>query len=114
MVTIASSGWGAEMAGYPSMGPATGASLDGEITVHLWAAAKAAAGTDRVVVSASGSLTLADLVERVAEGRPERLAAVLASCAVLVGDRPVSTQDPAQVQVGPGDTVEFLPPFAGG
>lgn len=114
MVMTASSGRGAEMEGYLSMGPATRSSLDGEITVHLWAAAKAAAGTDRVVVPAGGPVSLADLVERVLEGRPERLAAVLASCAVLVGDRPVSTQDPAEVQVGPGDTVEFLPPFAGG
>jgi molybdopterin converting factor small subunit len=26
----------------------------------------------------------------------------------------VKTQDPAAVQVDPGDSVEFLPPFAGG
>jgi hypothetical protein len=39
---------------------------------------------------------------------------VLASCSVLVGDRPVSTLDPALVVVRPGETVEFLPPFAGG
>ncbi|MEO5854298.1 MAG: MoaD/ThiS family protein [Nocardioides sp.] len=96
------------------MGPSTGASLDGEITVHLWAAAKAAAGTGLVVVSTPGPISLAAVVDRVVEGRPERLVAVLAGCAVLVGDRPVSTQDPAEVLVGPGDTVEFLPPFAGG
>lgn len=96
------------------MGPATGASPDGEITVRLWAAAKAAAGIDRIVVPVGASLSLSDLVERVLEGRPARLAEVLASCAVLVGDRPVSTQDPAQVRLAPGDTVEFLPPFAGG
>jgi hypothetical protein len=39
---------------------------------------------------------------------------VIAVCSVLVGDRPVSTQDPGAVDVPPGSTVEFLPPFAGG
>jgi len=96
------------------MGPAAAGSTDGEITVHLWASAKAAAGTGVVTVPAHAPLSLADLVELVIEGRPERLHAVLASCAVLVGDRPVGTRDPAEVSVGPGDTVEFLPPFAGG
>jgi molybdopterin converting factor small subunit len=32
----------------------------------------------------------------------------------MVGDRPVTTGDPASVIVAPGATVEFLPPFAGG
>jgi len=100
------------------MGPSAGTSPDGEITseitVHLWAAAKAAAGTGRVAIPADTPLSLADVVEQVLEGRPERLAAVLAGCAVLVGDRPAGTQDRALVQVSPGDTVEFLPPFAGG
>ena len=96
------------------MGPEAGAARGGEITVHLWAAAKAAAGTEQVSLPVNGSISLADLVERVVEGRPDRLAAVLAGCAVLVGDRPVTTQDPTQVALAPGDTVEFLPPFAGG
>jgi plastocyanin len=39
---------------------------------------------------------------------------VLSTCSVLVGDRPAATHDPATVTVRPGDTVEFLPPFAGG
>ena len=96
------------------MGPEPGAARGGEITVHLWAAAKAAAGTEQVSLPVNGTISLADLVERVVEGRPDRLAAVLAGCAVLVGDRPVTTQDPTQVALAPGDTVEFLPPFAGG
>jgi molybdopterin converting factor small subunit len=33
---------------------------------------------------------------------------------MLVGDRPVGSQDPAQVNLRPGDVVELLPPFAGG
>lgn len=38
---------------------------------------------------------------------------VLDSCSVLLGDRPVSTEDPDDVTVAPGATSEFLPPFAG-
>jgi len=86
----------------------------GEITVRLWAAAKAAAGIDHVTITTVAPLALSEVVERVLAGRPERLAEVLAGCAVLVGDRPVTTQDPAEVEVRPGENVEFLPPFAGG
>jgi len=39
---------------------------------------------------------------------------VLEVCSVLVGDRPVASRDPDSVVVEPGETVEFLPPFAGG
>ena len=42
------------------------------------------------------------------------LAAVLGVCSVLVGEQPVGSQDPGAVEVRAGDTVEFLPPFAGG
>jgi molybdopterin synthase sulfur carrier subunit len=84
------------------------------VSVRFWAAARAAAGTSEVAVETSVPLTLAELVERVTAGRPERLGAVLAGCSVLLGDQPVSTRDPADVLVAPGQTVEFLPPFAGG
>ena len=92
------------------------APADGEttVTVRLWAAAKAAAGTGEVVLEAADGLWLSELVERVLTGRPERLGPVLGGCSVLVGDRPVTTADPARVRVAPGETVEFLPPFAGG
>jgi molybdopterin converting factor small subunit len=33
---------------------------------------------------------------------------------VLVGDRPVGSTDPREVVLSAGDTVELLPPFAGG
>mgnify|MGYP000978149611 FL=1 len=39
---------------------------------------------------------------------------MLQVCSTLVGDRPVSTDDPGDVLVQPGSSVEFLPPFAGG
>ena len=88
--------------------------VTGVVAVRLWAAARAAAGTPAVDVEVTGPISLASLIERVLQGRPERLAAVLAGCSVLVGDQPVATRDPADVVVGPGQTVEFLPPFAGG
>ena len=96
------------------VGPAgdeTGAST---VSVRLWAAARSAAGTSSVEVTVTEPITLAALVERVLEGRPERLGPVLAGCSVLLGDQPVATRDPADVLVAPGQTVEFLPPFAGG
>ena len=43
-----------------------------------------------------------------------RLGEVLQVCSVLVGDRPVSSEEPGDVEVPPGSSVEFLPPFAGG
>jgi len=85
------------------------------ITVRYWAAARSAAGTDRDDLPVDGPVTLAEVVRRVVDAHPDaRLAGVLGICSVLVGDRPVSTEDPALVEVRPGDFVEFLPPFAGG
>jgi len=85
------------------------------VTVRYWAAARSAAGVDRDDLPVDGPVTLADVVRRVVEAHPEtRLAGVLGICSVLVGDRPVTTEDPADVEIRPGDSVEFLPPFAGG
>lgn len=88
----------------------------GVVTVRYWAAARAAAGTasDHLEVGAGTSLAqLLDAVRRTHPDRP-RLSEVLAVCSVLVGDRPVGSADPSAVTVSPGDTVELLPPFAGG
>jgi molybdopterin converting factor small subunit len=85
------------------------------IRVRYWAAARSAAGIAEETVDAAGAMTLADLrAEVVRRHGGSRLAEVIAVCSVLVGDRPVSTQDPGAVDVAPGSTVEFLPPFAGG
>jgi molybdopterin converting factor small subunit len=85
------------------------------ITVRYWAAARTAAGTDHDELVVDGPITLAEVVRRAIAQHPEgRLPGVLEVCSVLVGERPVKTQDPARVEVRPGDSVEFLPPFAGG
>ena len=84
------------------------------ITVRYWAGARAAAGTAEDVLE-TGELTLADVVARVLELHPgEQMARTVGVCSVLLGDRPVRTQDPESVVVRPGDVVELLPPFAGG
>ena len=88
------------------------------ITVRYWAGARAAAGTAEDVWETDGTegeLSLADVVARVLERHPgEQMARTVGVCSVLLGDRPVRTQDPESVVVRPGDVVELLPPFAGG
>jgi molybdopterin converting factor small subunit len=85
------------------------------ISVRYWAGAKAAAGTAGDTLEVEAAITLAEVVTRVLALQPgSRLPDVLAVCSTLVGDRPVASADPAQVLVEPGQSVEFLPPFAGG
>lgn len=87
----------------------------GVVHVHYWAAAKAAAGVASDDLTVDGAVTLAEVVRRVLALHPgSRLPEVLATCSALVGDRPVGASDPEQVRIAPGESVEFLPPFAGG
>jgi sulfur-carrier protein len=87
----------------------------GIVTVRYWAAARAAAGVEADQLTVSGPVSLAEVTQQaLALHRGSRLDEVIGVCSVLVGDRPARTQDPAQVVVEPGTTVEFLPPFAGG
>ncbi|TIC79516.1 MoaD/ThiS family protein [Nocardioides sp. GY 10127] len=85
------------------------------ITVRYWAGAKAAAGTDRDVLVTDSSLTVADVVARAVDLHPDsRLGEVVKACSVLVDEQPLGTRDPTSVEVLPGQSVELLPPFAGG
>lgn len=85
------------------------------ITVRYWASARAAAGVETDALPVSDALTLTDVVRRAAALHPgTRLPGVLEACSVLVGDQPVKSRAPDDVVVRPGQTVEFLPPFAGG
>jgi molybdopterin synthase sulfur carrier subunit len=89
----------------------------GQITLRYWAAARAATGVAEERVEVSGPVTLAALIAgaHARHGGPgSRTATVLATCSILLGDQPVATADPAGVEVSPGQSVEFLPPFAGG
>jgi sulfur-carrier protein len=85
------------------------------ITVRYWASARAAAGVSSDALPVTGPLTLTDVVRRAVALHPDtRLPNVLEACSVLVGDQPVGSRQPDGVLVNPGQTVEFLPPFAGG
>jgi molybdopterin synthase sulfur carrier subunit len=85
------------------------------ITVRYWASARAAAGVATDDLPVTGALTLTDVVRRASALHPgTRLPGVLEACSVLVGDQPVKSREPETVLVRPGQTVEFLPPFAGG
>jgi molybdopterin synthase sulfur carrier subunit len=85
------------------------------IHVHYWASARSAAGVAGDELAVDGPITLAEVVRRALSLHPgTRLADVLQVCSTLVGERPVSTEEPGDVLVSPGSSVEFLPPFAGG
>lgn len=85
------------------------------ITVRYWASARSAAGVEADRLPVEGPISLADVVARAVALHPgSRLGEVLHVCSVLVGDRPVSSEEPGEVVVAPGSSVEFLPPFAGG
>ncbi len=91
--------------------PVTGA----VVHVRYWAAAKAAAGTAGDDIEVTGPVTLHEVRRRAVDLHPgTRLADVLGACSALVGEQPVGSRDPAEVEVPVGATVEFLPPFAGG
>ena len=85
------------------------------VTVRYWAGARAAAGTAEDSFAVQHEVTLAEVVGLVLERHPgDRMARTVAVCSVLLGDRPVRSQDPETVVVAPGSVVELLPPFAGG
>lgn len=86
------------------------------ITLRYWAGARAAAGVESDVIDAEAPVSVAALRERALALHPESAALprVLATCSVLIDDRPLGLADATQVLVPGGSTVEFLPPFAGG
>lgn len=87
---------------------------EGTVLVRYWAGARAAAGVAEETFTVPGNL--AELLDEVLARHVDRprLKDVVSLCSVLVGDRPVSSADPADVVLLDGDTVELLPPFAGG
>ncbi len=93
-----------------------GGETGGTVVVRYWAAARAASGVDADVLEVGHGATLSQVLELVRSRHVDRprLMDVIGMCSVLVGDRPVGTTDRDQVLVWPGDTIELLPPFAGG
>ncbi len=80
------------------------------VTVRFFAAARAAAGTEHDSIDLPPGATVAELVETLRETGPE-LAKVLARCSYLRDG--VAVRDMA-TELGDSQTVDVLPPFAGG
>lgn len=80
------------------------------VTVRYFAAARAAAGTETETLQLQKGLTLDGLVQLLS-GRGPELAKVLARCSFLCDEIAVRDRDrPLRTH----QTVDVLPPFAGG
>ncbi len=80
------------------------------LTVRYFAAARAAAGVESETVGITAGTTIADLVGQLSERGP-RLASVLARCSFLCDGIAVRNRaEPLRSR----QTVDVLPPFAGG
>jgi molybdopterin converting factor small subunit len=80
------------------------------ITVRYFAAARAAAGTETETLHLQKGLTLGGLVQQLSARDPD-LAKVLARCSFLCDEVAVRDRDrPLETN----QTVDVLPPFAGG
>ncbi|MGB8390573.1 MoaD/ThiS family protein [Mycobacterium sp.] len=92
------------------MGQAPVESAGIQVTVRYFAAAQAAAGTESETVILRAGTTVADLVERLAVPG-SRLATVLGRCSYLCDG--IAVRDEARALCA-GETIDVLPPFAGG
>jgi sulfur-carrier protein len=81
-----------------------------QVTVRYFAAARAAAGAESESVILRPGTTVADLVKRLA-APGTRLATVLSRCSYLCDGIAVRDETKA---LQSGDTIDVLPPFAGG
>lgn len=80
------------------------------VTVRYFAAARAAAGIEQETVAVPPGATVADLVDAL-RTRGADLAAVLARCSYLRDG--IAVRD-TRTPLGDGQTIDVLPPFAGG
>ncbi|CDO90731.1 molybdopterin synthase sulfur carrier subunit [Mycobacterium triplex] len=80
------------------------------VTVRYFAAARAAAGAETETVVLRAGATVAELVERLA-APGTRLATVLDRCSYLCDG--VAVRDETKA-LRSGNTIDVLPPFAGG
>jgi len=83
---------------------------DIEVTVRFFAAARAAAGNESETIRIRPGTTLAGLVDQLSD-RDENLAKVLKRCSFLCDG--VAVRD-AEMALNNAQTVDVLPPFAGG
>jgi molybdopterin synthase sulfur carrier subunit len=81
-----------------------------QVTVRYFAAARAAAGAESETLTVRPGTTVAELVESLAV-RGARLATVLGRCSYLCDG--IAVRD-ATTALRSGETIDVLPPFAGG
>jgi sulfur-carrier protein len=88
----------------------TGVQTEVSVTVRYFAAACSAAGTQDEVLTLPPTTSVADLVNELGK-RSSELALVLARCSYLCDG--IAVRDP-QIRLESGQTLDVLPPFAGG
>jgi molybdopterin synthase sulfur carrier subunit len=81
-----------------------------QVTVRYFGAARGAAAVDSETLTVDADTSIDQLAQALA-GRNGRLAAVLARCSYLCDG--VAVRDPT-ARVLTGQTIDVLPPFAGG
>ncbi len=81
-----------------------------QVTVRYFAAARAAAGPEEETLDVAPGSTVADLVGQLGARGPQ-LAAVLERCSFLCDG--IAVRNPAE-PLRTNQTVDVLPPFAGG
>jgi molybdopterin synthase sulfur carrier subunit len=83
------------------------------VTVRYWAAARAAAGCTEERFEAATVAAVLDQAREAHAANPS-FAKVLGVSSLLLAERPVKSRTLDDVQVRDGDTLDVLPPFAGG
>lgn len=83
------------------------------VTVRYFAAARAAAGTESEVVTIRPGVTVAELAHDLARRNPQ-LSTVLQRCSYLCDGIAVGAEAAAGRPVEFDQTIDVLPPFAGG
>ncbi|CAA0115046.1 Uncharacterised protein [Mycolicibacterium vanbaalenii] len=84
--------------------------LDVRVTVRYFAAARAAAGTETETIAVTAGTTIAELIGTL-QARDSGLSRVLARCSFLCDGIAVRDMESALANA---QTVDVLPPFAGG
>jgi len=80
------------------------------VTVRFFAAACDAAGTDTTVLALQAGATVTDAIRELC-GRSDKLTLVLQKCSFLIDG--IAVRDPDRI-LRSGQTLDALPPFAGG
>lgn len=91
---------------------ADGASLT--VVVRYFAAARAAAGVQEEKLTVAAPATVGDVLRAAAESHGSALEQVLARCSYLLEEVAVHASNARTAAVADGNSLDVLPPFAGG